>query len=510
MPGKSSRVSARTSFSWPIVGAFGAALAALLTTACSDTCPSGTVKVGSACGVARDAAVNGGSGDMGATLSANEQNGGVSGSGRMFDGGLDTRGTASSGAGADAVGIGAGAGSPGTNGGRTASGGGPVAGGGGMSGVQAGAAGISASGGGAGAMGGIAGQGGQPSPVCMPESETCDSADNDCDARVDEQLMRPCTPSTSCAVGVQIQTCVNGQWKDGDVTDHCASNPCMNGGTCVNNASGYTCICNGFGGTNCETDPCSPNPCMNGGKCSRKSNGYSCACGDFGGENCEIDHCAPNPCKNGGSCSRTASGHVCSCGSFAGVNCEIDSCSPNPCKAGESCTRSGATFSCRCSTGTQSTWYPDCDGDGYAANAPGQDACSKPANVNGCGWTDRAPTASTTDCDDRNEVRHPGADFGLPISRTGQTLPPSNDAAYDLNCDGVATVGRADSLSTGVVKQGQLERIDLCPDTFGCVSGSGPVCVMPFPVAGGGAVCGQAYPADSGCAGPVNIYFMCR
>ena len=36
--------------------------------------------------------------------------------------------------------------------------------------------------------------------------------------------------------------------------DECASNPCLNGGTCTNRVNGFTCSCvPGFNGTQCQT-----------------------------------------------------------------------------------------------------------------------------------------------------------------------------------------------------------------------------------------------------------------
>jgi|GEM_PF-5636426 len=152
------------------------------------------------------------------------------------------------------------------------------------------------------------------------------------------------------------------------------------------------------------------------------------------------------------------------------------------------------------------TWYQDCDGDGYAALGSGRDACSRPAETNGCAWTDRAPTASATDCDDANETRHPGADFGLPISRTGQALPPIRDQSYDLDCDGVLEA--SGTLSTGVIKQGQLELIELCPEEVACL-GQSPLCFPSFRVAGE-TTCGQPYSTATACSGQKDLYFLCR
>jgi hypothetical protein len=154
------------------------------------------------------------------------------------------------------------------------------------------------------------------------------------------------------------------------------------------------------------------------------------------------------------------------------------------------------------------TWYQDCDSDGYAAVGDGRDACAKPADTNGCGWTDRTPTASATDCDDQNAARHPGAEFGLPITRTGQALPPPNDPAYDLDCDGVLTRGGT-GFATGQIVQGELQLLDLCPETFMC-TGGGPYCVQSFAIPGGGAICGQPYRTFAPCTGDIDVYFPCR
>jgi hypothetical protein len=217
-----------------------------------------------------------------------------------------------------------------------------------------------------------------------------------------------------------------------------------------------------------------------------------------------LDHTPGQSCSEGmGDCAGTG---VYECMGTEVVSCNARARTPTR----EVCDGVDNDCNGMIDDGVGKTWYQDCDADGYAAAGTGQEACSKPSNSGGCAWTDRAPTASTTDCDDRNEARHPGADFGLPISRTGQSLPSAGDQSYDLNCDGVLTTGSAATLSTGLVKLGKLETIGLCGSTTGC-SGGGPVCAMSFPVPGGGAVCGQAYTTQPGCgSGDINVYFLCR
>ncbi|XP_028401393.1 fibropellin-1-like isoform X2 [Dendronephthya gigantea] len=85
--------------------------------------------------------------------------------------------------------------------------------------------------------------------------------------------------------------------------DHCAKNPCRNGGRCVDKAHSYQCVCKtGFNGVNCETniDDCAKKPCRNGGRCVDKVNSYQCVCkSGYSGVNCDIIVTVkPNYCKN--------------------------------------------------------------------------------------------------------------------------------------------------------------------------------------------------------------------
>ncbi|XP_022795937.1 neurogenic locus notch homolog protein 1-like isoform X3 [Stylophora pistillata] len=75
------------------------------------------------------------------------------------------------------------------------------------------------------------------------------------------------------------------------------SRPCQNGATCVNQNSGYKCLCKpGYQGMNCEQDvnECLRRPCRNGGTCENLSGSYRCKCKTgYLGKHCEIvfDEC---------------------------------------------------------------------------------------------------------------------------------------------------------------------------------------------------------------------------
>lgn len=59
--------------------------------------------------------------------------------------------------------------------------------------------------------------------------------------------------------------------------DHCGSQPCHNGATCVSKGSGYTCECApGFSGSSCSEDviECKSHPCRHG-KCINTHGSYT-------------------------------------------------------------------------------------------------------------------------------------------------------------------------------------------------------------------------------------------
>lgn len=78
----------------------------------------------------------------------------------------------------------------------------------------------------------------------------------------------------------------------------CFTDPCQNGGSCIDEVGDYTCVClSGFGGYHCEHDinECLSSPCVNGATCHDYVNSYTCECRPgFSGINC---HSNDNDCS---------------------------------------------------------------------------------------------------------------------------------------------------------------------------------------------------------------------
>lgn len=111
----------------------------------------------------------------------------------------------------------------------------------------------------------------------------------------------------------------------------CSIEPCLNGGTCIDGPSSFTCACPPeTTGSFCEiqdSDDCASAPCNNGGTCNDELFSYTCSCPpESTGRDCETtdsDDCAPNPCLNGGICIDGLFSYNCNCPTgFTGSHCE--------------------------------------------------------------------------------------------------------------------------------------------------------------------------------------------
>ncbi|XP_063358645.1 protein eyes shut [Cydia amplana] len=102
--------------------------------------------------------------------------------------------------------------------------------------------------------------------------------------------------------------------------DECESNPCQNGGVCIDAHADYMCACAyGFTGKSCETqiEFCDANSCSNNALCVVEDGFRVCYCvPDYHGERCELqyDECELGPrCMNGGTCIDGIDNFTCSC-----------------------------------------------------------------------------------------------------------------------------------------------------------------------------------------------------
>ncbi|MCI4393932.1 hypothetical protein PGIGA_G00163280 [Pangasianodon gigas] len=184
-----------------------------------------------------------------------------------------------------------------------------------------------------------------------------------------------CIPHPGCVHGTceepwqcLCDTNWGGQLCDKDLNTCGTRQPCMNGGTCSNTGPDkYHCACpEGYSGQNCERadNACLSEPCLNGGRCMESSQGFECQCAPgWTGPTCAInkDDCSPNLCNHGGTCVDLVNGFKCICpAQWIGKTCLIDAdeCAENPCVNAHVCRNLIGGYFCECLPG----WTgPNCD-----------------------------------------------------------------------------------------------------------------------------------------------------
>uniref|UniRef100_A0A8C8RY53 Protein eyes shut homolog n=1 Tax=Pelusios castaneus TaxID=367368 RepID=A0A8C8RY53_9SAUR len=155
--------------------------------------------------------------------------------------------------------------------------------------------------------------------------------------------------------------------------DECASFPCKNGATCIDQPGNYSCqcvapfkvvdgfycLCNpGYAGLKCDQDidDCIINICDHNSTCMDLHLSYRCVClPGWEGTFCEYEsnECNSEPCKNNGTCTDQFNNYRCTCtAGWTGPQCseDINECDSYPCLNGATCQESAVQgeFICIC------------------------------------------------------------------------------------------------------------------------------------------------------------------
>ncbi|GFR81199.1 neurogenic locus notch homolog protein 1, partial [Elysia marginata] len=199
---------------------------------------------------------------------------------------------------------------------------------------------------------------GQYKTPAGPRTQTCDPI-NFCQSD-------PCLNGGTCRNEASGFSCscpdgYNGFRCQHDI-DHCASSPCLHDGVCTDLLLGYNCTCSGYTGANCETEinECLTSNCSSTGtaQCIDKVRDFECKCSrGYAGKYCHIDikECASSPCLHGGRCNDLIADYRCDCPSgWTGSNCEVEvkHCTSDPCQNGAECKELFDDFFCSCQLNT--------------------------------------------------------------------------------------------------------------------------------------------------------------
>uniref|UniRef100_A0A8C6S0V9 Sushi, nidogen and EGF-like domains 1 n=1 Tax=Nannospalax galili TaxID=1026970 RepID=A0A8C6S0V9_NANGA len=295
-----------------------------------------------------------------------------------------------------------------------------------------------------------------------------------------------------CQAGYTGATCETGKWptlKVGGVwlarssplcpsllpldVDECGSDPCLNGGSCVDLVGNYSCICvEPFEGPRCETgshlvpDLCLSAPCQNGGTCVDADQGFVCECPEgFMGLDCRESIPNDCECRNGGRCLG-ANTTLCQCPpGFFGILCEFEvtttPCNMNTqCPDGGYCMEYGGSYLCVCHTDhniSHITLPSPCDSDpcfnGGSCDAHDDSyTCECPRGFHGRHCEKARPhLCSSGPCRNGGTCKETGSEYRCtcPYRFTGRHCEIGRVGAALLSSCQTGPVGMGDGLSTG-------------------------------------------------------------
>jgi Notch-like protein len=217
--------------------------------------------------------------------------------------------------------------------------------------------------------------------LCFDSSSTvlqacccCSYTGSNCQNRINLCDSSPCLNGATCQDHTTHYTChcpYGYTGKDcGEYVDWCATNPCENQATCRQIKNRYQCLCGvGWTGKVCDVEMVSCKDAAlrksvplrslcNNGTCEDIGNSHRCHCSDgYTGSYCqqEINECDSAPCQNGATCKDLVGSYSCQCAEgFQGQDCElnVDECKPNPCQNGGTCHDLVNKYLCSCPSGT--------------------------------------------------------------------------------------------------------------------------------------------------------------
>eukprot|EP01043_Picozoa_sp_COSAG02_P014699 COSAG02_NODE_610_length_19566_cov_39.049622_14_plen_2310_part_01 len=211
--------------------------------------------------------------------------------------------------------------------------------------------------------------------TCTDVVDPCTTNENECSEHARCEHIGDRQIACICHIGYSG----NGFGDNCTDVDECLSEPCQNGGTCVDRLNAYQCNCApGWKSEMCEEDinECESSPCANDGDCLNPvdtPDTWLCACragfmddtspGVDIGCSIDIDECSSSPCEGANAtvvhqCVEGDDSYSCLCApGWAGENCEedFDECASGPCFNRAQCNQDIGVdaFSCTCADGWQ-------------------------------------------------------------------------------------------------------------------------------------------------------------